>query len=225
MTDLADIEILTFDCYGTLIDWGSGLSETIAELAQRHAVETPLEHLLTEWEAIQFEMIGGTYRKYRDILTDSLTQTFAKHDVELSTEECQLLGVRLPEWPAFADTVDSLARLKRNYQLAILSNIDDDLLTGSLPKLNVTFDELITAEQVNSYKPQLVHFSEALRRFDRPAKSFLHCAFGFKYDHRPALNIGMQTVWIKRPGWIRDDDAIPTFETPDLAGLADLLGC
>ena len=225
MADLTDVEILTFDCYGTLIDWGTGLGEAIAELAERHAVAAPLERLLAEWEAIQFKMISGRYRKYRDILADSLSHTFAVHGIELPAIERHLLGDRLPEWKAFPDTVNSLTRLKRKYKLAILSNIDDDLLAGSLPKLGVEFEELVTAEGVKSYKPNLAHFTEALRRFERPADAFLHCAFGFKYDQRAALAIGMQTMWVKRPGWIRDDDAEPTFETPDLAGLVDLLEC
>ncbi len=225
MGDLSQIEILTFDCYGTLIDWETGLRETIAELAQRHALASSLDQLLSEWEAIQFDMITGPYRKYRQIMADSLRQTFAAREVELTDEESQLLGLRLPDWPAFADTAESLARLKQRFKLGILSNIDDDLLAGSLPKLGVSFDELVTAEQVQSYKPALRHFETAMKRLNRPATAFLHCAFGFKYDQRPALQMGMQTVWVKRPGWIRDDDAEPTFETPDLAGLADLLGC
>ena len=82
---------------------------------------------------------------------------------------------------------------------------------------------LITAEQVGSYKPNQAHFREALTRFARPADRFLHCAFGFKYDQSPALAMGMQTVWVKRPGWIRDDEATPTFEVDSLIGLAQLL--
>lgn len=225
MSDLSNVEILTFDCYGTLIDWESGIRASISQLAKQHMLDVPLDALLTEWEAIQFEMISGTYRKYREIMADSLRQTFASHGVDLAADEADSLGMQLPNWSAFADSATSLARLKRRYKLGILSNIDDDLLAGSLPKLGIAFDQLITAEQVQSYKPASAHFEEALQRFDRPAEAFLHCAFGFKYDQRPALEMGMQTVWIKRPGWIRDDEANPTFETSDLAGLADLVGC
>lgn len=225
MGDLSQVEILTFDCYGTLIDWETGLRETITELAQRHQVAAPVDQLLAEWEDIQFTMITGEYRPYREILADSLEQTFARHGCKLNERERDLLGERLPQWPAFADTAASLARLKQKYKLAILSNIDDDLLAGSLPKLGVKFAALVTAEQVFSYKPDKAHFREAMKRLKRPASAFLHCAFGFKYDQRPALELGMQTVWVKRPGWIQDDDAQPTFEAPDLRGLAELVGC
>jgi FMN phosphatase YigB (HAD superfamily) len=90
--------------------------------------------------------------------------------------------------------------------------------------LGVSFAALITAEQVQSYKPKRAHFRAALARFALPSDRFLHCAFGFKYDQAPALSMGMQTVWVKRPGWIRDDEATPTFEVDSLDGLARLLG-
>lgn len=218
------IEILTFDCYGTLIDWESGIRESLAELRARHGAATPLDALLVEWEAIQFRQIAEPYRPYRNILRTSLTETFAKHGVNLSGAESNLLGERIGRWQPFADSSESLARLKSRYRLAILSNIDDDILAQSVAQLGIEFDELVTAQQVGSYKPRPAHFREALRRFSRPASAFLHCAFGFKYDQTPALAEGMATVWVKRPGWIRDDEAEPTFETNSLAGVARLLG-
>jgi len=220
---LKSIEILTFDCYGTLIDWESGLRAELARLREQYGVSTDADALLAQWEAIQFRQIMGPYRKYRDILRDSLSETFAAHGVLLSPNDADCLGRTIGDWPPFADSRQALRRLAARYQLAILSNIDDDILASSVRQLETNFATLITAEQVGSYKPNRAHFREALARFDRPADRFLHCAFGFKYDQTPALAMGMQTAWVKRPGWIRDDEATPTFEVESLDGLARLL--
>lgn len=224
MSQLDEIEILSFDCYGTLIDWESGIREALGELRQRHGLPTPVDRLLVQWEAIQFRQIGEPYRRYRDILRSSLSETFAGHRVALTPGEAELLGERIGQWQPFADSAPALARLRTRYRLAILSNIDDDILALSLAQLGISFDELVTAEQVGSYKPRPAHFREAVRRFGRGPRAFLHCAFGFKYDQSPALAEGMATCWVKRPGWIRDDEAEPTFETDSLTGVAELLG-
>ncbi len=222
--NLEKVEVLTFDCYGTLIDWESGIRHSLETLRPIHGVEETVDQLLGTWEAIQFEMICGPYRRYRDILRDSLRETFEKVGVSLPTAEADSLSEQLGTWAPFSDTVESLRRLATRYKLGILSNIDDDLLAHSVEYLGVSFDELITAEQLRSYKPRPAHFKEAIRRFGRPAHCFLHCAFGFKYDQAPALDQGMSTAWIKRTGWIRDDVATPTYETDSLAGLVRLLG-
>lgn len=216
-------DVLTFDCYGTLIDWERGIRRTLRDLAADHDVSEPVDSLLNTWEALQFDMIQGPYRPYRDILRDSLQATFATLGVSLSPGEANRLADDLGTWEPFDDTVESLNRLANRFKLAILSNIDDDLLAHSVSRMGVHFDALITAQQLRSYKPQPGHFDEAIRRFGLPAERFLHCAFGFKYDQVPALGRGMSTVWVKRPGWIRDDVAEPTYETNSLAELVELL--
>lgn len=223
MPAIDSIEILTFDCYGTLIDWETGLRDVLGELTVRYQVSADVEALLATWEAVQFAAITGPYRSYREIMRDSLRETFLREGVHLTDSDADLLGDRLGSWEPFADTRPALERLRKRFKLGILSNIDDDLLAHSVARLGVPFDELITAQQVQSYKPAPGHFLEALRRFNRPADVFLHCAFGFKYDQNPALRIGMSTAWIKRPGWIRDDEAEPTYEVESLAALVELL--
>lgn len=220
---LKAVEILTFDCYGTLIDWESGLRDELDLLRQRYQTTATVDSLLTEWEAIQFGMITGPYRKYREILRDSLRDTFARHGAQLAGADADRLANAIGRWPPFDDTCQSLHRLAARYRLAILSNIDDDILADSVRLLETHFDALVTAEQLQSYKPARRHFEAAIERFGRPAGNFLHCAFGFKYDQAPALATGMQTAWIKRPGWIRDDEAAPTFEAASLAELCELL--
>ncbi len=224
MNPLESIEILTFDCYGTLIDWESGIRGVLGELADAHGATSDIDQLMLEWEAIQFGLISASWRPYHEILRVSLDELFCRYCVTLGAAEVDLLGHRIGTWAPFDDTAEVLARLKDRYKLAILSNIDNDMLAGSVAQIGVEFDELITAQQVRSYKPRTAHFQEALRRFDAPADRFLHCAFGFKYDQRPALGIGMSTAWVKRPGWIRDDLAEPTYEVASLTELAELLG-
>lgn len=223
MIDTTRIEIITFDCYGTLIDWETGLRAALGELQFRRLPCASVDRLLSEWEAIQFEMLSPPYRKYRDILRASLSETFRRHGVDLPADDANLLGNRIDEWQPFADVTESLRSLQRRYRLGVLSNIDEDILAASLQQMGVTFDLIVTAQQVQSYKPRPAHFEEAIRREGRQAGAFLHAAFGFKYDQRPALALGMQTAWIKRPGWIRDDDASPTLEVESLAELASRL--
>jgi 2-haloacid dehalogenase len=217
MERLDKIEILTFDCYGTLIG-------VLGELAADHGLDGHVNKMLAEWEAIQFDLITGPWRPYREVLRESLDETFCRHCVVLSADEADLLADRVGTWLPFDDTREALCRLKERYRLAILSNIDDDLLAQSLARMEVSFDALITAEELKSYKPRLAHFEEAIRRFDAPADRFLHCAFGFKYDQAPARAVGMSTVWVKRPGWIRDAPIDPTYEVASLAELVELLG-
>lgn len=221
---LRQVEILTFDCYGTLIDWESGLRRELRDLAGLHGVAVSEDALLDEWEAIQFDLISGSYRPYREVLRESLTATFHRRGVELPRAEADRLGQAIGTWQPFDDAAEVLPRLQARYKLGILSNIDDCMLAQSVARLGIRFDQLVTAQQVKSYKPAAAHFREAMARFGRPAKAFLHCAFGFKYDQTPALAAGMQTVWIKRPGWIRDDEhTVPTYEVADLNELAALL--
>jgi len=224
MAWLDTIEIITFDCYGTLIDWESGLRATLARLADERGLTFPVADLLVRWETIQFALLEGPYQSYRTILRQSVSATFAEQGVALTSAQADCLADELPGWAPFADVRPALARLSRRYRLAILSNMDNDLLRASVRQLGVTFDALISAEDVRSYKPRAAHFDEALRRFGRPPETFLHAAFGFKYDQRPALALGMRTAWIKRPGWIRDDVASPTVEVDSLAALAEMLG-
>lgn len=224
MNQLESVEVLTFDCYGTLIDWESGIRRVVIELAEEHGVVEQIEGILVDWESIQFEMIAGEYRPYREILQASLDETFYRYCVTLRSDEADRLGDEMGHWEPFPDVPEALARLGQRYKLAVLSNVDDDTLAQSVKRMGGDFDELITAEQVRSYKPQTAHFEEALRRFGTPAERFLHCAFGFKYDQRPALDSGMLTAWVKRDGWIRDDDVEPTYEVDTVAELAELLG-
>jgi len=219
------VEIVTFDCYGTLVDWEAGLRETLGQLAAEHGLATGADDLIAVWEPIQFAMLAGPYRRYREILRASVAETFRLCGVTLSADEAGRLGERIGHAPVFEDVPGALARLKERYRLAILSNIDDDLLAESVPRLGVEFDELVTAEQIRSYKPASGHFREAVRRFGRPPEAFLHTAFGIKYDRRPARELGMVTAWVARGGVISqsEDEEAADLTVATLAELADRL--
>jgi 2-haloacid dehalogenase len=223
MNPLDRVEILSFDCYGTLIDWQAGIREVLKQLGAAYGLSDRVDALLTAWEEIQFDLIAGPWRPYRHVLRESLDQLFCRHCVTLRADEADLLAERIGTWPPFEDVPVVLPRLKARYKLAILSNIDDRMLAASVAPMGVEFDELITAEQVRSYKPRPAHFQEAVRRFGAPADRFLHCAFGFKYDQTPARALGMSTAWVKRPGWVRDDQREPSYQVDSLFELAEVL--
>lgn len=224
MASLDQVEILTFDCYGTLIDWESGIREVLGEIAARHNLNAPVDDLVREWEAVQFEMISApSFRRYHGILRDSLRQTFKRRGVAINPKEQDLLAERIGGWQPFPDTKAMLGKLKKHYLIAILSNIDDDILAQTVPKLGIDFDELITSDQLLSYKPRPAHFQRAIKAFEKPPELFLHCAFGAKYDLQPAQNAGMLTAWIKRPGAIQESATQATAEVDGLTGLAQLL--
>jgi len=224
MASLDQVEILTFDCYGTLIDWESGIRQVLGEIAARHGLNAPVDDLVREWEAVQFEMISApSFRRYHGILRDSLRQTLKRRGVTIHPNEQDLLAERIGGWQPFPDTKPMLAKLKKHYLIAILSNIDDDILAQTVPKLGIEFDELITSDQLLSYKPRPAHFQRAIKAFEKPAELFLHCAFGAKYDLIPAHNAGMLTAWVKRPGAIQESATQATAEVEGLTGLAQLL--
>ncbi len=224
MYALERIRVLAFDCYGTLVDWTTGIQELLDQLASRQGLSLPVEQVAREWEAIQFELLCDRYRPYREILTEATWHTLARWGVRLSPAEAVLIVEHLPRWPVFEDVPRVLPHLAQHFQLVVVSNIDDDLLHQTLQRLRVPFAQLITAQQVQSYKPQLAHFLELLRRLQVGPEEVLHCAFGSRYDLRPAAALGIPTVWIRRPGWSDPPELGSTLQVANLEELAELLG-
>ncbi len=212
-------EWLTFDCYGTLIDWESGIRSFFRDLP---GVPDP-QALLGEWEEIQFRMIRGPYRPYREILAESLRETLARRALTYAPRWGHDFAEKLTHWTPFPDTNPTLETLRRRgFKLCIISNIDDDLLGRTLRHFTVPFDLLVTAEQSGAYKPDAASFRLALSRIGRPPSSVTHVAFGERYDLATARACGMQVVFVNRharPIAFRADAEIPT-----LAALPGLLG-
>ena len=216
-------EWITFDCYGTLIDWENGAQEIFAELASRYSLSSSPQKIFDRWEEIQFGMIQGPYRQYREILRESLGETLREFGANPSASDCDLLADRLPRWKPFVEVPEALKRLKSRCKLGIISNIDNDLIEATVPQLGVTFDAVVTAEQARAYKPSPAPFQLALEKFGAPPSAILHTAFGFRYDLGPAREAGMRTAFVRRSGQPVPDGYSADIEVGSLEELAERL--
>jgi 2-haloacid dehalogenase len=220
---------LTFDCYGTLIDWERGLLAALRALLRRQGVPIDDERLLHLYAAFETEAEAGPYAPYRVVLRRVMVRMAAAMSFPLEAGDEDCLSASIGDWPAFPDTVAALRALKTRYRLAIASNIDDDLFAATRPRLGVEFDAVVTAQQVRSYKPAPAHFTAALERLALSPGDVLHVAQSLFHDVAPAKSLGMTTVWVNRragrPGFgaTPPADALPDLEVPDLRTLAALV--
>ena len=207
--NLADYDALSFDCYGTLIDWEAGMSSVLAPWAREVGLDLIDEELLLVYaeNEVRVERENPT-ALYPTILAESFRRIGASLGVEVSDEWAQRLGASVPSWPAFPDSHAALASLGRDYRLLIVSNVHREGFAASNARLGVTFDKIITAEDVGAYKPAPNHFEAldaALAELNLPRERLLHVAQSLFHDHVPAKRYGLASVWINRrhgrPGW------------------------
>ncbi|MGH3358764.1 MAG: haloacid dehalogenase type II, partial [Nocardioidaceae bacterium] len=231
--NLTDYDALSFDCYGTLIDWEAGIGSVLRDWAGDRGVERDLEELLTAYAGHE----ARTAREnpamlYPDVLADSFQALGDELGVAVSSGWAARLGSSVPQWPAFPDSHEALRRLQGRYRLIILSNVDRKSFEGSRERLDVAFDYVLTAEDVGSYKPSPRNFEalDVLRpRIGISEGKLLHVAQSLFHDHVPAKGIGMDTVWINRrhdrPGWGATPEpgaeVQPDWEFPSMAAFAD----
>ena len=216
-------DIITFDCYGTLIDWESGIISAFQSAAAKDGVELRGDQIIEAYAAEEPSVEFAPYRSYREVLAKTASRVAAKLGWNLPPERAGFLAASLPEWQPFRDTNPALERLARRFQLGILSNIDDDLLTATRKHFTADFDLIVTAQQVESYKPGLAHFKEAIVRAGE--KRLLHAAQSYFHDVVPTRKLGIPVVWINRKGSrVEPGGPIPTHEVRTLAELANLLG-
>jgi len=225
MIALDEITQLTFDCYGTLIDWESGILNAVQPLAARWGVTASPEVILRSYVQHEARLENQSWMPYRDVLRGVMLGIAKDLGVHLTTGEEDTLVDSLSSWPPFPDTVAALQRLSTRFKLVILSNTDDSLFSETQKQLKVQFAEIITAEQVKSYKPAPAHFAEALRRLNVPVKNILHVAQSLYHDHVPARQLGFHTACINRPsllagtGLAPDSTARPDLTFTDLASF------
>lgn len=229
MIDPASFKILTFDCYGTLIDWETGIFNALRPVLRAHGKSLADAELLGMYGDLEAAAETPPYRSYRDVLA-SVVQGFGNHlGFVPSEEEVRALTVSLPRWQPWPDTVAALNRLASRYRLAIISNIDDDLIAETKELLQVEFAYVVTAQMASCYKPGLQIFQRALHEMQMPLGSVLHIGQSIYHDVRPAQSMGLATVWVNRPsprtgiGAVRPADGTPDLEVPDLRSLADFL--
>ena len=218
-----EFDVLTFDCYGTLIDWHGGVRAAAAELPGLEGVD--LERLELDREAADMELGRGPYRPYGEILAESLVRAAAQQGREVRDDEAERFARSMSAWRPFEDSRWALERLSRRYRLAILSNVETRVLEASVEQLGVTFELLITAEEVRSYKPAPRHFEVALDRLGCPKDALLHVACSLYHDVRPAQALGIESAFVDRDGRAIPEDLHPRYVAPDLATLADVIGC
>jgi 2-haloacid dehalogenase len=226
--DFNRFEILTFDCYGTLIDWETGLLSALHRILSAHGKEIDDATVLELYGNFEQLSEQGAFRPYREVLQSVVRQFADKLGFVSTVEEARSLPDSLALWKPWPDTVAALRQLKSRHRLAILSNVDDDLFAATRPQLEVEFDEVITAQQAQAYKPSLKIFELALARIQAPAHRILHVGQSIYHDVIPAQALGLATVWVNRPsarpgvGAVKTALAEPDLEVSSLAELAEL---
>ena len=222
--------VLTFDCYGTLINWDVGICQALAPILAAHHVSVADETLLDLYAEVEAHVEGGDYRPYRTILKTVLQGIGERLNFMPSETEKNQFADSIGEWPPFPDTVAALKELQRRFRLAIISNTDDDLFARTHQHLQTEFDYIITAEQVKSYKPSLNNFNRAIERIGVPKENLLHVAQSVFHDIIPANRLRLATVWVNRRKeknvWLQEEPnhAQPHLEVPDLRSLVRLAG-
>jgi len=217
---------MSFDCYGTLVDWETGISGVVGEVLESHGVRVSRGEILGLFADVEPRVQrSGVFLKYRKVLRRVMELMGRELGVELSESEAGCLADTLPDWPVFPDTVFALKALKERYRLAVISNVDDDLFAGTAEALEVEFDAVVTAEQVGSYKPELRNFEVARERMSVEKGNWLHVAESRYHDIGPANRLGIASVWVSRAdrgGGTRRSDAVPDVEVADLEMLAGM---
>jgi 2-haloacid dehalogenase len=234
MLDFTRFEILTFDCYGTLIDWEAGILSALHRILSAHGKKLDDATILKLYgnfeqrseQRSEQSSEQRAFRPYREVLESVVRQFAAEFRFTPSAEELRSLPESLPTWKPWPDTVTALRQLKTRFRLAILSNVDDDLFAGTRPQLGVEIDVVVTAQQAQAYKPSLKFFELALSRINAPAHRVLHVAQSIYHDVVPAQSLGLATVWVNRPsvrpgvGAVKSAEAIPDLTVSSLAELA-----
>lgn len=221
--------VLTFDCYGTLIDWEQGILSAIRGVLEPRGIKRTDQELLALFAATESPIQQGPFQPYRTVLDRTMRQICSDLGFEPTPGEVTALSDSLPSWRPFPDTVAALHRLAGRFKLGIISNVDDDLFAGSAAQLEVGFDWVVTALQVGAYKPSRTNFHRALARIGRPWSEVLHCAQSLFHDVATARSLGLATVWVNRasgrPGAGASPASAATADlvVPDLATLAAIL--
>lgn len=221
-----NIKYLSFDCYGTLIDWEYGILQAFANAFQDYETvdEVSLLKSFGQWEA---KIESGPFLKYREVLTK--VQSGICNDFEIALANPTWLADSVANWNPFPDSSLALRHLKQNYKLAILSNVDQEMFAATQQKLDVDFDLVCTSDEIGSYKPSQKNFQFLLDRMDCPSTEIIHVAQSLYHDHVPARGLGITTIWVNRPsrqpgqGATLAAEVQPNYQVTSLAELVQLL--
>jgi 2-haloacid dehalogenase len=228
MLDFTRFKLLSFDCYGTMIDWETGIFSALRPILAAHGKNIADSTLLELYAELEASAERGEFLRYRDVLQSVVRGFGERLGFSPTDAEVRSLAESLANWQPFADTVEALRKLKARHQLAVISNVDDDLFATTAPKLGVTFDAVITAQQARCYKPCIKIFELAEERTGVSREHWLHVGQSIYHDVIPAQGLGIATVWVKRPsprpgaGAAKAVAGKPDLAVPNLITLANL---
>ena len=230
MLEFDRFQWLSFDCYGTLVDWETGIANAVADSLAAHDIRMSRSEILALFAEVEPQIQqGGGYLEYRRVLRRVVAMMGIKLEVQFAESEMNCLVDTIGSWPVFSDTRDALRAMKRRYKLAIISNVDDDLFAPTADALGVELDAVVTAQQCRSYKPDHRNFQTALERMDVEKDRWLHIGESLYHDIAPANELGIASVWVNRGhggegGATRPTDARPDLEVHDLESLVRDMG-
>jgi 2-haloacid dehalogenase len=214
-------EWVTFDCYGTLVDWETGIKTVLTEIIREKNSKARVEELLKAREDAEFELIQSPYKTYREFLHLSLQEAFRRFKVPYASRDGVRLAESIPAWPVFKETRPALKRLGEKCKLAIISNIDTDLLEATKAEIGVKFALTVTAQEVGAYKPSTKPFEVTLQKLSCQPDRVLHVSSGFKYDIPPAHKIGFRTAWVNRKSAAKPSGLHADYEFKSLTELTE----
>jgi 2-haloacid dehalogenase len=218
-----DVRFVSLDCYGTLIDWETGAYRAYQREADRDGFTVDQEALIPAFKSIQREIEQGSYELYAEVLRRTAIRSARDIGWELDPSRSGFLPASVPYWPAFSEANQQLERLRKKFEIGILSNIDDKLLGESRRHLRVDFDLVVTAQQVRNYKPDVAHFNECERRIGGKG-GWVHIASGYETDVEPSITLGIPVIWVnRRQEKLDQGQPVPDEQVSTLREAVDLL--
>ncbi len=193
-----DVQFVSFDCYGTLIDWETGVYEAFQKEADRDGFTIDRDALVPRFVEVQREIQRGSYELYAEVLRRTAVRVAKELGWDLESSRSNFLPNSVPSWHPFRESNAQLERLAKKYEIGVLSNIDDKLLGATRRHLRADFDLVVTAQQVRSYKPDPAHFKECARRIDKRKRNWVHIASGYPTDVEPCIQQRIPVIWVNR---------------------------
>jgi 2-haloacid dehalogenase/putative hydrolase of the HAD superfamily len=219
-----EAKFVTFDCYGTLIDWETGVHQAFQREADKDGFTIDRDILVPRFIEVQREIQRGSYELYAEVLRRTAVRVAGELGWDLEPARSNFLPQSVPQWPPFRETNAQLERFAKKYEIGILSNVDDKLLGATRHHFRVDFDLVVTAQQVRSYKPDPAHFKECARRMESKKRHWVHVASGYPTDVEPAIKQKVPVIWVNRHAEkLESGQKAPTEEVRTLRDAAKLL--
>jgi 2-haloacid dehalogenase len=219
-----NVEFVSFDCYGTLIDWETGVYDAFQKEADRDGFTIDRGVLIPRFVEVQRDIQRGSYELYAEVLRRTAVRVAEELGWQLEPSRANFLPDSVPAWPPFRETNAQLERFAKKFEIGVLSNIDDKLLGATRRHFRTDFDLVVTAQQVRSYKPDPAHFKECQRRIGGK-KGWVHVASGYESDVEPCVKLKVPVIWVNRHGeQLEQGRKRPTEEVKNLREAVKLLG-